>query len=123
MKSRKWLIRTLDKEFAVFIKKRDTSNGWGSCCTCGKRKRISELQCGHYISRRYFSVRWDERNAAAQCAGCNLYRSGASDEFAIFLTRRYGANILEVLYNLKHMPAPDKFEMEEMLEELRKKVY
>lgn len=63
-KSRKSIVKELDKVFSEYIRLRDRQ-----CFTCGSKK---DLQCGHLFSRVAFSTRWDERNANAQCKSCNL---------------------------------------------------
>ena len=62
--SRKTLVKEADRWFSKYIRLRD-----GRCVTCGSQQN---LQCGHLFSRKSYSTRWDERNAYAQCAGCNL---------------------------------------------------
>jgi len=63
-RSRKSIVRELDKVFSEYIRLRDKR-----CFTCGA---TSDLQCGHLFSRVAFSIRWDEFNAHAQCRSCNL---------------------------------------------------
>lgn len=60
-------------------------------------KPWKELQCGHYVSRSHLSLRYDERNCHPQCVGCNIFKSGAMDEYALALVRQYGDGILEEL--------------------------
>ena len=87
----------LDKVFSEYIRARDKGK---PCVTCGSRKW--PLQCGHWIKRGHTAVRWDERNAAGQCARCNLYLNGAQDEFAAVIVKRHGDFGLNDLLRLKH---------------------
>ena len=64
-RSRKAVVKQLDKVFGDFIKLRDRN----TCVVCGARRNI---QCGHLYTRASYSTRWDEENCWAQCAGCNL---------------------------------------------------
>ena len=49
-----------DRLFSLYIRARD-----GACQVCTYER--TNLQCGHLISRRYVSVRWDPGNAVALC--------------------------------------------------------
>lgn len=66
-KERKKLKTKLDKVFSEFIRERDDY----VCITCGVTRNTHVIQCGHLFSRVSNSTRWDEKNAFAQCAGCN----------------------------------------------------
>ena len=65
-------------------------------------KNWKELQNGHYISRSVKSLRFDERNCHPQCVGCNIFKHGAMDEYALALQRKYGDDILKELNKLKN---------------------
>jgi hypothetical protein len=92
----------LDRVFSVYIRTRDADEGGTvSCCTCGKLMHWKDSQCGHWIKRQHRATRWDERNCAAQCPSDNLYKSGAMDEMAGYIVRRYGVEAMEDLLRLK----------------------
>lgn len=61
---RKRAVNRADKYFSLYIRARDKR-----CVTCGSS---DNLQCGHLFTRTYYTLRWDEKNAFCQCAGCNL---------------------------------------------------
>ena len=89
----------LDKVFSLWVKERDN---W-TCITCGKFSRDPHMMnAGHYVSRRHHSLRWDERNVHAQCAGCNCFKGGAMDDYALALQEKYGEGILKELNQLKN---------------------
>ena len=67
------------------------------CITCGKRISGRNLHAGHYIRRAIRSTRYDERNLAAQCAGCNNYKSGEPVVFRQRLMDQYGQDTVEEL--------------------------
>lgn len=74
--SRASLIKKLDRTFSKFIRLRDSHGSeFFRCISCGKIKPIEKADCGHFFSRRRFSVRWDEKNAHAECAFCNRFDS------------------------------------------------
>src|SRR5690554_3063475 len=81
-----------DKYFSQFIRKRDENK---PCITCGKR---GEMDCGHFISRRFESVRYDERNANGQCLKCNRFQNGNQFEHGLAIDRLYGKGTAETLH-------------------------
>tara|TARA_R100000231_G_scaffold97827_2_gene73069 strand:+ start:32 stop:421 length:390 start_codon:yes stop_codon:yes gene_type:complete len=86
--SRKTLVRKLDTVFSKYIRQRGADKyGICTCVTCGKKLHISDknLHCGHFISRKHYSTRWDENNAACQCSYCNSYRYGEQYKFSLYL--------------------------------------
>lgn len=103
LKTYKYYKNKLDEVFSGYIRTRDTQhNGFAKCITCPEVLPYKKLQAGHYISRSYLATRWEPLNVAAQCGGCNLYKKGAPDEFALVLLNLYGADILENLNIAKH---------------------
>jgi hypothetical protein len=86
----KSIIRNLDAVFSRYIRARDK----GVCFTCNVKKPINEMQAGHYVSRSYKSLRWDERNVNCQCLPCNVFKHGNLDAYALKLIAKYGPNIL-----------------------------
>ena len=68
----KQIIRC-DSAFSKYVRLRDKF-----CVTCGS---VDNLQCSHlYAKKQHKSVRWDERNAYAQCAKCH-FKHHQSDPF------------------------------------------
>lgn len=107
------------KTFSEYIRQRDADwRGYVKCITCPKVKQWKEMDAGHYISRSWNSVLFNEKNVHAQCKGCNSYRSGRHDEYALALITRYGKGILEELNKFK---IPHNFTIKE-LEELHKEI-
>jgi hypothetical protein len=98
------LVKKLDQVFSLWVRQREADfNGYNSCFTCGVTKPWKELQAGHYVSRSHKSTRFHERNVWPQCVGCNIFKHGAMDSYALALQRKYGASILEELNGLKHL--------------------
>ena len=89
---------TLDEIFSLYIRKRDD----GKCFTCPKKDNPKNMQAGHYIPRNHLSTRFDEKNVHCQCVGCNVFRKGNMDEYAMQLRWKYGNGILEELNAKKH---------------------
>ncbi len=93
------LKKKLDKVFSVFIRERDNF----VCFTCDKRGDAKNIQCGHFISRNYLSLRWDEINCHAQCVACNMFKGGNMIVYAMRMMDKYGADILKLLDARKNM--------------------
>src|SRR3990167_3913 len=97
MISRKGLIRKADSKFSKWVRERGSRQGCNQCVTCGRWLPISDLDSGHYVSREYHSLCYDERNVWPQCKSCNRFKEGRKDQFALFLIRKFGPHILEEL--------------------------
>lgn len=93
-----YLKKELDRVFSIWIRNRDSKDGFNVCFTCGARKRIAELQAGHYHSRTYVALRWDDINVQNQCVACNIFKEGNKPMFAVNLQKKYGSDILEKLH-------------------------
>lgn len=115
-KSVRQLKKILDATFSLFIRQRDK----GICFTCGVQKPTKEMQCGHYISRSYTNLRFDERNCHAQCVGCNVFKYGNLTVYALKLIEQHGVVILEELERAKRIER--RFttrELENMIQEYK----
>ena len=88
------LKKEADRLFSIYIRKRD-----GKCVTCGGRPD----HAGHYISRSWLNLRYDEQNVHAQCIRCNIFMKGNMDEYTLFLVRKYGIEILDFLKQRKRV--------------------
>lgn len=108
-----WSLKRLKKEadrvFSVWIRNRDSIDGIATCCTCGARMPWQEIQNGHFVSRKHFVTRWDERNCAAQCAKCNgPYGKGEEFLFGQFIDKKYGEGTAKKLKNMRKTISPMK---------------
>lgn len=118
-KSKKLAKAKADKYFAEYIRKRD----WGKkCITCGRFDR--PLTCGHFISRRYEAVRYNEQNAHGQCEKCNSHEHGNQFEHSVKIDEMYGAGTAEKLRQLSLWKSGPRsqYDYEEIAEEYRKKI-
>jgi hypothetical protein len=61
---RKYLKKLSDDCFSLIVRIRDGNR----CQLCGQEFRV---QCGHLVSRRYYSQRWSLDNARALCWPCH----------------------------------------------------
>lgn len=113
----------LDRIFSIYIRLRDTKNGVGNCCTCGRLTEFNGGHCGHFISRRHQATRFNEKNCALQCVSCNTYNQGRQYEFGLFIDRKYGAGTAEkLLVESRQVCKRGKVEIDVMTEYYKKKV-
>jgi hypothetical protein len=96
-KSLKKLKLEADRLFSQFIRERDKH----ICYTCEKWLNPKESQNGHYISRNYLYLRYDERNCHCQGVECNVFKKGNMAIYAIKLEQQYGQGILQELETIK----------------------
>ena len=113
----------LDKVFSQYIRLRGSQDGFAKCFTCGKVKEWKQMQCGHYVSRRFMSLRWDDKNCQAQCGQCNIYKSGNMDVFGRELQKKYGTDILKLLeIKKRNIMKLGKFEYEALIKVYQDKI-
>jgi len=92
--SRKTLVKKLDTVFSEYIRRRYAKNDITECITCGKQDHWKKLQAGHFMSRKYYSTRWNEENVQVQCVACNVYRYGEQYKFGIYLGKEKSEELL-----------------------------
>lgn len=93
LKSISYLKRKADRVFSLWVRQRE------KCCyTCGS---TNNLQAGHFISRSYLALRYNETNVHSQCVSCNIFKSGNMPMYALKLINQYGNTILAELQVLK----------------------
>lgn len=120
--SRSNLVKKLDTEFSIYIRRRYAKNEIATCVTCNKSDHWTKLQCGHFQSRKHYSTRWDEVNCQVQCIGCNVYKYGEQYKFGLFLNSKYGSNTAENLLRISKQSVKIKdFELVEMIEYYKNK--
>lgn len=96
-----WYKHHLDTAFSQYIRLVNAVNGTATCVTCGAKAHWKKMQNGHYIPRNHLATRYDEQNCHVQCVGCNMFKNGNMDEYALFLVKKYGRDILNKLNRRK----------------------
>ena len=113
----------LDKWFSRFIRLRDSDNGVGRCCSCGKFVNIKKAHCGHYINRKHLSTRFDEHNCHLQCISCNTFDEGNKEGYTLYLQEKYGKDIIQVLILRKNQSQKmSKFEIKALTDHYKNEV-
>ena len=93
--TRSKLVKKLDTVFSQYIRLSNAdNNGYCNCVTCNKAFHWKQIQAGHFMSRKHYSIRWDERNVLPQCLACNVYRAGEQYKYSLFL----GSELANELY-------------------------
>ena len=117
------LKKKLDRLFSKFIKLRDGGQEFFKCISCQKTKPLSQFNAGHYWSRRYMSIRYDEKNVNGQCIYCNMFLAGNIQGYQVGLIKKYGEEILQHLEikknNISNM---GRFEFEVLINEYNDKI-
>lgn len=89
-KSLSKLKKELDSIFSKFIRSKYGPN----CYTCKGEKGN---QNGHFVSRTYLSVRWDEDNCRPQGMRCNIFNHGMTVDFEENLVNEIGKDRVEAV--------------------------
>lgn len=120
--TRSKLVKKLDAVFSQWVRLSNAdSRGFCTCVTCGKQGhwKTGGIQAGHFISRKHYSTRWDERNVKPQCVACNVYRAGEQYKYSLYL----GNNLAEELYSKsKNIVKFTNVELEELISTYSTKV-
>jgi hypothetical protein len=118
------LIERATKYFNLFIRKRDSEDGWFQCISCGDHKSLDAIQAGHYLSAGHNgAVRFDERNVHGQCIRCNMYLSGNLLPYRENLIQKIGLCEVEAITQKSQMRGFkwDRFALIDLIEEYKKK--
>ena len=93
--TRSKFVKKLDTVFSQWVRLSNADNNKNCICvTCNKVFFWKEIQAGHFMSRKHYSIRWSEDNVKPQCVGCNVFKYGEQYKFSLFL----GKDAAEVLY-------------------------
>lgn len=115
----------LDKVFSQYIRlKYSDENGYCRCISCGKIHFWKDIQCGHYMSRRYMSTRWSEDNTRPQCVSCNIFNQGNIQMFRRALIKEIGEQRVDLIEARARQETCkySEFEYSAMIKDFKKKV-
>ena len=118
--TRSKLVKKLDAVFSQYIRLSNADNNKNCICvTCNKTFHWKAIQAGHFMSRKHYSIRWDERNVKPQCVACNVYRAGEQYKYSLFL----GKEVSNVLYlQSKEIVKFTNYELEDMINDYSEKL-
>ena len=94
--TRSKLVKKLDNIFSQYIRLSNSKNGNCTCVTCGKvgHWKSGGIQAGHFMSRKHYSTRFDERNVKPQCVACNMFKAGEQYKFSLYLGGKLSEELL-----------------------------
>jgi len=97
------LKRKLDLVFSKWVRLNETDGGkTGRCVTCGRTMDYKDLDAGHFISRNWTALCWDERNVHIQCLRCNRFQGGQIEEYFLWMENEYGRKVVDDMISHKH---------------------
>lgn len=113
------LIKLADIVFARWIKKRDKLNdNTFKCISCGEFKPVREMQCGHYFSRTFSALRYDEDNCNGECEKCNCFDDQHLKGYEVRLKEKIGLKRFNFL--LENYNKQIKWDRQELLNLIQK---
>lgn len=121
------LKKIADATFSKYVRYRDGKivNGeWQApCITCGSWYSIKSIQAGHFMSRRFNSLRFDDENVNAQCVACNMFRAGEQFKYAKELDLKYGDGTADRLAERRHeLHKYTREELQEIIDESKAQI-
>ena len=118
--SRKSLINKLDRIFSEYIRKKNADKkGFVTCITSQKKYHYSEVDAGHFISRKEISTRWHEDNVWPQSRFDNRFRYGRQYVYSLALEKKK-QGLPKHLYNLSKQTVKYSIsDLEEMVEKYK----
>lgn len=113
---RKTIKRKLDDAFSKYIRWRAAdSDGMVKCVTCNKIAHVTEMQNGHFQSRKHHSIRWHKYgNCNVQCYACNISNKGEQWLHGRYIDKHYGEGTSEQLY--ERSKEKRKFTIDELIQ-------
>jgi len=116
------LLKLAEIVFNKWIRDRDKLSEFPShfkCISCGLTKPTSDADCGHYISKMYSSLRFDEDNCNSECQSCNREDPNHLIGYRINLIEKVG---LEKVLELEAVTfaSEHKWDKQELLEIISK---
>ena len=94
-----YIMNTADGVYSQYVRMRDAdANGYVMCITCKKTFFWNDkMSIGHFISRKQWPTRFDDRNTDPQCLYCNSYCEGMKPQHYQYVEDRYGREVIDEL--------------------------
>lgn len=113
------LIKLADIVFSRWIKKRDQlTDRTFKCIACGEFKPIREMECGHFFSRTYSALRYNEDNSSGECHNCNCHDDQHLKGYEVRLKEKIGLERFNLL--LENYNKQIKWDRQELLDLIAK---
>ena len=106
---------------SLWIRTKDSKDGYCTCVTCGWTGPISTMHAGHFIRKsRGAAIYFEEKNINVQCEQCNVNLGGNPDEYYSYMLRTHGQDWIEMLESLSRIIVRDRTADYEKIESLFK---
>jgi len=106
----------------VRLKDRD-EDGYCQCRTCKQFFHWTEMDGGHFISRKWTATKLLEENIHPQCKRCNGFLRGNLIEYTRYMDETYGKEFVDELRILKHQTKKyTRAEVEDIIKDLRQRI-
>lgn len=114
----------LDSLHSLYIRQRNADkNGMVKCFTSSVIMHWKEAHCGHFVSRRYLAVRWDDINCQVQSVAENIYNQGNAPVFYKRIDEVYGKGTAEkLIQKSKNKCKMTAFEYQLLIKETQQKL-
>ena len=97
---RQRLINELDTAVSLYVRQKGADkHGFNYCYTCGGKYHWKDMDCGHYIKRRYLQTRWDLNNVRPQCRACNRLKNGNYRVYEPRLCQELGTDFVQKMWD------------------------
>jgi hypothetical protein len=117
------LIADADAVFSKFVRMNERDiHGDARCYTCGSQKRWQEQQCGHYVSRSNYLLRWDLRNVKVQCSDCNCGKHGNLGQYTARLEYEFPGLPTILIDEARIVYKPSREEIRGIVSEYTRKI-
>lgn len=117
------LIEDADALHSRYIRlKYADANGMVSCYTSGRRLHYTQMQCGHFISRKHLGLRWSDDNTRPQSEYDNCHLSGNLEVFREKLEAEKPGIVEYLEEQARQVAKPTREEMRELIASLRYKL-
>lgn len=116
------LLKLAEIVFNKWIRDRDKNDlfpHYFACISCGLQKPMEQADCGHYVSKMYSSLRFDENNCHAECQKCNREDPNHLVGYRINLINKIGLEKVLELEAVK-FASEYKWDKEELLNIIKK---
>lgn len=97
------LTAKADAVWSIDVRMRYSTNGYCKCYTCDKVLATFGyfgVQCGHFLSRRFWSVRFHKDNCRPQCYECNCAKNGNLKVYRERLLKEIGKSRVDKIEKL-----------------------
>ena len=91
--------KELDRVFSLYIRTKNSEDGYCKCIICGKPYLIAQIDNGHCFKRGNHAVRWLEEDCMPQCKNCNQF-TDTDDQYEEIIKEKVGIVRFEELERL-----------------------